>query len=54
MFNCNRIKKGENRGYKLECHAKNMMSIKTDKVIKEIPSMCHLGRTLRDKNKGGG
>jgi hypothetical protein len=28
-----------------------MMSIKTDKSIKEIPRMSH--RTLRDKNEGG-
>jgi hypothetical protein len=30
-----------------------MMSIKADKSIKEIPIMCRVGRTLKDKNEGG-
>jgi hypothetical protein len=33
----------------IKCHAKTMMSIKADKVIKEIPNMCRFDRTLRDK-----
>ncbi len=32
---------------------KTRMSIKSEKSIKEIPNMCRLGRTLRDKNEGG-
>jgi hypothetical protein len=36
-----------------KCHDKTMMSIKADKTIKENPSMCHLGRTQRDKDEGG-
>ena len=46
------LKRAKAEGTK--CHAKTMMSIKADKVIKEIPSMCRLGRTPRDKNEGGG
>jgi hypothetical protein len=31
-----------------------MMSIKDDKIVKENPSTCRLGRTRRDKDEGGG
>lgn len=36
-----------------KCHVKIMMSRKYDESLKGIPNMCHLGRTLREKNEGG-
>ena len=36
-----------------KCHIKTTMSIKADKTVKEKPSMCHLGRTRREKDEGG-
>ncbi len=46
MLICSRIKREKTEGTK--CHAKTMMSIKSDKSVKEIPRMCRLGRTLGD------